>query len=205
LAGTAWLAPLAWQGATASQDFLTLVARLFELSKRSAAKAVDGNSSWYTYAGLPMLLAALQALVVEYEYLLNPTGRLAPPDINSPEFVRRYGIPDPLLDDFNDSIELRNEIIHPAHVPTGTPDNWPAYLRRVKDLGLLSTTGRSDGDYALLDQIASHRLFEWAITVVRSLYRLVIMSDPRRAPSFMGFYKMFESEWFKSLPDGLLW
>ena len=61
------------------------MARLFELSKRSAAKAVDGNRSSYTYAGLPMLLAALQALVVEYEYLLNPLGNVAPPDMNGPE------------------------------------------------------------------------------------------------------------------------
>jgi hypothetical protein len=194
-----------WQGSTTSQEFLVLVARLFELSKRSAAKADGGNYSSFTFAGLPMLLAALQALVVEYEYLLNPLGVAPPPDINGPDFLGRYRVSGQLLDDFNDLIELRNEIIHPAHVPTGTPDNWPAYLGRVKDLGLLNTTGTPGGDYALFDQLASHRLFEWAIGVVRSLYGAVIMSDASRAPMFIGFYKTFESDWFKKLPEGALW
>jgi hypothetical protein len=192
-------------GASSSQDILILVARLFELSKRSAAKSGNGNWSTYTYAGLPMLLSALQALVVEYEHLLNLHDAQEPLDINTPEFAPRYKISGQLLEDLNDLIELRNEIIHPAHVPTGTADNWPDYLRRVKNLGLLNTSEHSVGDYPLLGQMASHRLFELSLAVVRSLYEAVIMSDGRRTPSFLGFLETFESEWFKDLPPGVLW
>jgi len=135
---------------------------------------------------------------------MGPPRTGAPADINTAQFVQQYGISGQLLEDLNDLIELRNEIIHPAHVPTGTPDNWPVYLTRVKTLGLLKTTGGS-ADYALLEQIASHRLFEWGIGVVQSLYRSVIMSDPRRAPMFIGFYDTFDSIWFKGLPADLLW
>ena len=192
------------QGASSSQDLLVLVARLFELSKRSAARA-DGNWSTFTYAGLPMLLAALQALVVEYEHLLNPGGPTVPADINRPEFVEQYRIPENLASDLDDLIELRNEIMHPAHVPTGTSDNWPEYLRRVKNLGLLNSTGTPNGDYDLLGQIASHRLFEWAIGVTRSLYEVVILSDSRRTPLFVEFLQTFDSVWFSNLPGGVLW
>jgi len=152
-----------------------------------------------------MLLAALQALVVEYEHLLNPGGPTVPADINRPEFVEQYRIPENLASDLDDLIELRNEIMHPAHVPTGTSDNWPEYLRRVKNLGLLNSTGTPNGDYDLLGQIASHRLFEWAIGVTRSLYEVVILSDSRRTPLFVEFLQTFDSVWFSNLPGGVLW
>jgi hypothetical protein len=144
-----------------------------------------------------MLLAALQALVVEYEFILHPPSTINPPNINEREFVQRYGVSGHLLQDLNDLIELRNEIIHPAHVPTGTPDNCPAYLSRIKNLNLLNTTGAPDHDYSLLGQIASHRLFEWAIGVVRSLYGAVITSDPGRAARFQGFLDTFDEPSFK--------
>ncbi len=121
-----------------------------------------------------MLLAALQAFVVECEFLLNsapPSGK--PLDVNSDQFIKRYGIDGDLLRDFEDLQELRNEIIHPSHAPTGMPDNWPRYLERVKTHGLLQSTGEAH-DYALLDQIASHRLFAWAVQVVSAIYGRVI-------------------------------
>ena len=64
------------QAASSSQDFLHLVAQLFGHSKNAAAQSANHNWSIYTYAGLPMLLAALQALVVDCEFLLSPRGAL---------------------------------------------------------------------------------------------------------------------------------
>jgi len=182
---------------TNSQDLLVLVGRLFVDSKALAAGSVTGNTSSYTYAGIPMLLAALRALVVEYEFMLNPSATAEPPDISSREFIQRYHVRGRLLQDFEDLLELRNEIIHPAHVMTGTPDNWPNYLRRVKELGLLNMTGAPDHDYGLFHQMASHRLFAWSIGIVRSLYEAVITSDPQRAPLFMPFLETFNAPWFK--------
>ncbi len=186
------------QAASSSQDFLHLVAQLFGYSKKAAALSANHNWSSYTYAGLPMLLAALQALVVEYEFVLHPRGALEPPtDINSPAFVKNYKISGTLLEDFNNLVELRNEIIHPAHATTGTPDNWPAYLTPIKGRGLLNTTGDPKADYALLGQMASHQLFDWAIEVVRSMYEIIIMSDPNRAPLFIPFLRTFDEPWFR--------
>jgi hypothetical protein len=183
---------------SSSQDYLHLAHLLFCHSKSYAASCPGANCSKYTWAALPVLLAALQALVVEYEVIVNPEPSGNPPsDINAPEFIKRYGIAGDLLDNFNDLIELRNEVVHPAHAPTGTPDNWPAYLGRLKGLGVLETTGAADHDYALLSQIASHRLFEWAVQVVQSLYETVIRSDPQRALHFSPYLTSFDPPWFQ--------
>jgi hypothetical protein len=81
----------------------------------------------------------------------------------------RYGISASVLEDFRDLIEIRNEIIHPAPLPAGTPDNWPSYLMYVKQKGLLSSTGDPNADYIMLSQIA-HRLFGWSVEVTKVLY-----------------------------------
>jgi hypothetical protein len=180
---------------TSSQDILHLVSKLYQHSKQEAA-SLDGNWSRYVYAGLPLLLAALQALVVEYEFLLNPRGFAKPADVNRPEFMIKYKITGALRERYDDLIELRNEIIHPVHVPTGTPDNWPSYLSRIKKAGLLNTTGDPKGDYILLSQLASHRLFTWAVNVTRELYDKVIESDPLRATQFRRFLTSFDPPCF---------
>jgi hypothetical protein len=167
------------------------VSKLYQHSKQEAT-SLDGNWSRYVYAGLPMLLAALQALVVEYEFLLNLRGFAKPPDVNKPEFTIKYKISGPLRERYDDLIELRNEVIHPVHVPTGTSDNWPSYLGRIKKAGLLNSTGDPKGDYILLSQLASHRLFTWAVNVTRDLYEKVIESDPVRATQFRGFLTSFD-------------
>lgn len=77
--------------ATSSQDYLHLAHLLFRHSEAYAAQCVGGNCSRYTWAGLPMLLAALQAFVVEYEFILHPKPVAPPLDITSSEFITRYG------------------------------------------------------------------------------------------------------------------
>jgi hypothetical protein len=49
----------------------------------------------------------------------------------------RYGLSGELLKDFECLCEIRNEIVHPVPLPTGTHDNWLEYLRRIKDKNLL--------------------------------------------------------------------
>lgn len=99
----------------------------------------------------------------------------------------RYGVTGELLEQFSDLVEIRNEIIHPVPLPPGTSDNWPDYLRRVKQMGILSTTGDPNLDYMMFAQIASHKLFEWAIKTTMQAYKGIINSDSAKAPSFQHF------------------
>lgn len=105
----------------------------------------------------------------------------------------RYGVCGDLMEDLKDLIELRNEIVHPSPLPTGTPDNWPDYLRRVKQKGLLATSAGTVGDYLLLDQIASHKLFLWAAEVTKNLYSAVVNSDPKKIEHFKEFLTNFDN------------
>ena len=63
-----------------SADFLMLVSKLYKHSD-SEARLSRRNKSDYVYAGLPLLLAALQAFVVEFEFLI-PAKPSKPIDIN---------------------------------------------------------------------------------------------------------------------------
>jgi hypothetical protein len=97
----------------------------------------------------------------------------------------RYGATSNLLADLGYLVEIRNEIIHPVPLPTGTPDNWPEYLRKIKRKGLLSTTGDPDADYIMMSQIASHRLFRWAIDVTKQVYAVIVHSNPAKITMFL--------------------
>jgi hypothetical protein len=142
-----------------------------------------------------MLLAALQALVVECDFILTPTPT-APCDITTDAFRSVYGINPDLWEDFRLLREIRNEIVHPAHAPCGEPDNWPKYLKEVKSRGLLNTTGAPDGDHTMLGQMASVRLMEWALATIRQLYEVVIDKDPSRPAMFRGFLGSLHAPWF---------
>src|ERR1039457_3171453 len=184
------------QWATSSQDYLLVVSKLFALSWREAKRYANGNWSGYLYAGIPLLISSIHAFMVEYENMLRPksdlTKILDPPAI----LERRYGVAGSLLDDFKDLYEIRNELMHPAHLPPGTPDNWPEYLRRIKDIGLLNTTGRSDGDHHLLGQIASHRLFRWAMGIANRVFQAIVQREPPRAPLYQDLLSNLEAPWF---------
>ena len=184
---------------THSQDYLLLAGRLHRLSLEQANKSVNGNTSHYVFAGIPILLAALQAIVAEYEFIIFSPKRRTPVNVNSSAFVRDYGIVGDLLNDLNDLIELRNEIIHPAHATCGAKDNWPPYLARVKKKGLLNSTGDPEADYSMLSQIASHKLFAWSVGVIKQLYTVVIESDPDRASMFRPFLSSFDPIWFERM------
>jgi hypothetical protein len=152
---------------------------LYELSDHQA-KAF-GNWSRFVWAAFPMIASGLSALVLEQERILNnpdPTRMKVWMNGKLPEmFETLYGVSGDLLDDLKHFVELRNEVIHPHHTATGTPDNWPDYLRHIKDKGLLNTSG-SAGDFIMLSQMASHRLFTWAIGVENRLRAVVNKLDP---------------------------
>ena len=177
---------------TVSQDLLHLVAKLFRLSKAEAESSEDRNSSRFVYAGIPLLVSALRSFIIEYESI----GSLIPPpaELNDPLvklLADRYGAGAGLLADLEYLSEIRNEILHPVPLPSGTPDNWPEYLRRLKEKGLLTSSGCADADYIMLGQIASHRLFDWAVEVTRRSYEAVVEHDPSRGAHFQGFLWSF--------------
>jgi hypothetical protein len=113
------------QWATSSQDYLLVVSKLYALSWREAKRSANGNWSGYAYAGIPLLISSIHAFIVEYENMFRPKSGLhnivALPTI----LEQRYGVTGSLLEDFKDLYEIRNELMHPAHLPPGTADNWP--------------------------------------------------------------------------------
>lgn len=108
---------------TSSVDFVVLVRDLYRLSKQYA-ESFDGNCSRFTYCGIPMLLTAIRCLMIEYESS-HPTDYDALKVLSEPgdlvNMLKHYKTPDELLQEAKDLNEIRNEIIHPAHLPTGTP------------------------------------------------------------------------------------
>ena len=175
----------AW--ATSSQDLLFFAGRLFRMSAEEARSSRDQNQSDFTYAGVPLLLAAVQSFIIEYEGMLNLqplSDELSVPRGLAVLLESRYSVTGDLLEEVRELIEVRNEIIHPVPLPPGTPDNWPDYLRRVKQRGLLSTTGDPKADYIMFSQISSHKLFEWAVELTKKIYETVVYSNPDKVLMF---------------------
>jgi hypothetical protein len=180
---------------SSSADFMHLVRLQFAHSAEYAAR-IDGNCSPYALSAIPMLLSSLRCLVVEYaSYPPRDSSMLdaltQPNDFA--KMLERYRIDDPLRSESLLLQELRNEIIHPARRPSGTPDNWPEYLRVLKDKGVLQSTGRRDSDYIFFSQLQSHRLFAWSWRVTRDIVERILQSDPRKSPvlgDFLYNYRM---------------
>lgn len=131
-----------------------------------------------------MLLSGLSAYIVEQEAFFRHQRKedrieilLANRSLAG-QCESLYGLCDPLLADLKDLVELRNEIIHPAHTTTGTRDNWPDEIRHIKDRGLLQSTGNPDSDYIMLSQLKSLRLLEWAVATVEQI-KAIILAYPR--------------------------
>jgi hypothetical protein len=176
--------------ATTSQNVLYLVSKLYRLSAEEAAIAQDKIHSRYILAGLPLLFSAMYSFIIEYEAMLNPQplshDLLAEKGL-ADLLERRYGVSSHLLEEFRDLTEIRNEIIHPIPLPVGTSDNWPDYLRRVKQQGLLCSTGSPQSDYLMLSQMESHSLFKWAVGITERVYKAIVNSDATKAASFQRF------------------
>jgi len=137
----------------------------------------------FTYAGIPLLVSALQSFVIEYECLLSfDRSCLEPLTRGGLGGLRdlletRYRVRGNLLKEAGLLIEVRNEMVHPVPLPKGNPDNCPQYLRPLKEAGLLKSTGE-ESDYVFEEQLASHKLFAWSCRVTRDLCQHVAASNP---------------------------
>jgi hypothetical protein len=179
---------------SSSADFMRIVRLLFEHSKEYAAR-IDGNCSPYALSAIPMLLSSLRCLVVEYASYPPTDSPMLDALTQANDFAKildRYLIDDPLRSESLLLQELRNEIIHPAHRPSGTPDNWPDYLRVLKDKGLLQSTGHRDSDYIFFSQLQSHHLFAWSWRVTRDIVERVLRSDPRKSQVLGDFLQNYD-------------
>jgi hypothetical protein len=173
---------------------MRIVRLLFAHSSDYAAR-IDGNCSPYALTAIPMLLSSLRCLVVEFASYPPADAPMLDALTEANDFGRileRYLIDDPLRSESLLLQELRNEIIHPAHRPSGTADNWPEYLRVLKEKGLLQSTGRKDSDYIFFSQLQSHRLFAWSWRVTRDIVERVLQSDPRKSPVLGDFLHNYE-------------
>lgn len=179
---------------SSSSDFAHLAALLYERSREDAATTQTKNWSTYVFAGIPMLLSSLRCLMVEMEkWAPRDSGALEDLAAND-EFQRmlkRYRVPAELQGDASDLYEVRNEILHPAHTPAGTEDNWPDYLRSLKSKGLLNTTGKHP-DYIFFGQLASHKLFTWACGVVFRIAHCAVLSNDQKRPTFERFLSNYD-------------
>jgi hypothetical protein len=174
---------------SSSADFMRLVHLQFAHSREYAAR-IDGNCSPYALSAIPMLMSSLRCLVVEYASYPPTDSAMLDALTEANDFVAildRYRIDDPLRSEALLLQEIRNEITHPAHRPSGTPDNWPEYLRALKERRVLQSTGRKDSDYILLSQLQSHRLFTWSWQVTRDMVERILLSDPRKSPALGDF------------------
>jgi len=179
---------------SSSADFMRVARLLFDHSKVYAS-TIDGNSSPYTLCAIPMLLSSLRCLVVEYASY-SPTDAVTLTmltELNDfAKMLDRYHVDEPLRSDAVLLQEVRNEILHSAHRPSGTPDNWPDYLRVLKDRGLTQSTGRVDSDYIFFSQLQSHRLFAWSWQVVRDLAETILRSDSRKSNVLIDLLNNYE-------------
>lgn len=179
--------------ATSSADMVRLVRELYVHSARYA-KEFDGNVSIYTLAGIPMMFSALRALLIEANAGIYGNGKdenklkvLAGPKNEIDFVIEYYSLPDDLSENISIVYEIRNEIVHPAHMPAGTKTETPDYLKILRDLDLLQ-------DGVWLSQLQSHKLFIWAMEVIESTAKIILLehhSDENRLKSHLFVYSLY--------------
>ena len=146
------------------------------------AKRFGNNISPYPIAGIPLLVSTLRALLIEAnsgmygaDSDLGAMRRLAT-DQNEIELVaKKYiGVGSIAAQELSLLYEVRNEIIHPAHMPAGTSHNTPLNMLLLRERGLLQSSGKPDSDYTWLSQLQSHRLFQWSFVTVEQVAEAVL-------------------------------
>lgn len=165
-----------------SAEYFQLVGIIFQRS--SQIDAEGAKRSLWVYAGLPLLLAGLEAFLIEHQHLSKLAPREPPIAGVDPllEVVKSYSAPDALVLAIADLVEVRHEIVHPATLPFAH-GKCPDYVNRLQELQLLDSRKPQSGA-EILKQLASHRLFEWAIEKCCELLYAVAHSDPDRAWMF---------------------
>ena len=180
-----------------------LTRELYELSRLRACSSVRRNASWVVYAGIPLLVSALQSFVIEYECMFQGDRACLEPLTRGGltglvELLEtRYGVQGKLLEEARGLIEVRNEMVHPVPLPTGTEDDCPTHLRHLKQAGLLESTGEAT-DIPFMTQLASHRLFVWSFRVTRDLFQCVVNSNNEKTGWFQPFVEQLTSIGFEA-------
>lgn len=154
---------------------------LYQLSADYAA-AHDGNVSIYPLAGIPPLFSALRCLLIElnggmYGELPRQAvlDELARAGNDVAVILANYSLPNDLKDRLLLLLQVRHEVIHPAHLPSGGESGTPDYLKPLRAAGLLQSTGAA-ADYTWISQLQSHRLFRWAFETVRQTVEVLLAS-----------------------------
>ncbi len=183
-----------------------LARELYQLSRSNASSSVSGNASWVVYAGIPLLMSALQSFVIEYECMFQGDRACLEPLTRGGltglvELLQtRYGVQGKLLEEARGLIQVRNEMVHPVPLPTGTDDDCPPHLRHLKQAGLLESTGEAT-DYSFMAQLASHRLFVWSCRVTRDLIQCVVNSNNQKTGWFQPYVDQLSSIGFEASVD----
>lgn len=164
---------------TTSSMYFYVVHQVFEQSE-SASRSDPTKRSVWVYAGLPVLLAGVEAFVIEHQHILKDSSRLILLAGVDPlkEVLKLYPIANDLRTDIEALIEIRNQIVHPSPVPFGKPE-WPGSLERLHALGVIAGNAPESGANALA-MLGSHRVFEWAVERCAQTLDVVADSDPDR-------------------------
>lgn len=165
--------------ASSSQDYVRLANLLYEASA-SQAKSLDGNCSFYALAGIPVLLSAFRALLIEgntgmYGRTRHDTAlRKLNRDSEIKVFFSHYDVPNDIQERLDLLNEVRNEIVHPTHISLGTGNETPPYLSYFIERKLLQSTGNAAADYAWISQLKSHRLFTFAFETIEEAAAIIL-------------------------------
>jgi hypothetical protein len=183
----------------------TLYFHTVELVFRESAKEVADDStrtSRWVYAGLPVLMAGVEAFLIEHQHLMNDNSSIQILAGIKPvgEVLKLYPLPDDLRRDLDTLIEVRNQIVHPSSVPFEKPE-WPQSLQRLRDRGVLDGDAPQSGMHALA-LLASHRVFEWAVERCAEALDVIADSDPARAWLFHGQARNLWRVRRKATPQG---
>jgi hypothetical protein len=163
-----------------SQDYLRHATKLYEHSA-TYARSVDGNCSPYALSGLPILFSTLRAMLIEANSGMYGAGRdqealkqLAHDTNEIPFLAKKYRLSEEQNSHLSLLYDARNEIIHPSHMPAGTSHGTPVNMVRLRELGLLQSTGTDNSDYTWISQLQSHQLFRWAFAAIEDATGIVL-------------------------------
>lgn len=170
---------------TASTMYFHAVELVFRESAKAIADDPTKTSRW-VYAGLPVLMAGVEAFLIEHQHLLKDSSSIQTLAGVDPvrDVLKLYPLTDELRQDLEALIEIRNQIVHPSSVPFGKPE-WPEFLQRLRDRKVLDGNTPQSGMHALA-LLASHRVFEWAVEQCAEALDVVAGSDPERSWLFHG-------------------
>lgn len=169
---------------TASTMYFHAVELVFRESAKAVADDPTKTSRW-VYAGVPVLMAGVEAFLIEHQHLLKDSSSIQTIAGVDPirDVLRLYPFADELRLDLEALVEIRNQIVHPSSVPFGKPE-WPESLQRLRDCKVLDgNTPPRSGMHALA-LLASHPVFEWAVERCAEALDVVADSDPERSWMF---------------------